>query len=227
MSVRVVVFDVGETIIDESRYRRRWADWLGVSESAFLQAMHQAIAQGIEYGRIFRQFRPDFDLAAARAEMRARHGPLPFDADDLFADSRGCLDELSRRGYRIGVVGNQPVEAEAAMQALGLPIDFMASSARWGVRKPEPAFFARVIEAAGAAAAEIAYVGDRVDNDVLPARAAGLISVFLRRGPWATVQAGLAEAAQAHLTLDSLAELPDALGMLAARGPERKPAPPR
>ena len=52
-------------------------------------------------------------------------------------------------------------------------VDFVGSSERWGVEKPSPEFFERVADEAGRAAREIAYVGDRVDNDVLPAQACG------------------------------------------------------
>jgi FMN phosphatase YigB (HAD superfamily) len=60
-------------------------------------------------------------------------------------------------------------------------------------------------------AAEVAYVGDRVDNDVLPAAAAGLLAVHVRRGPWGRLQATPPEAA---LVLDDLASLPEALASL-------------
>ena len=59
--------------------------------------------------------------------------------------------------------------------------------------------------------AEIAYVGDRVDNDVVPAATAGMVAVFLRRGPWALLHARRPEASVARLTIDSLDELPEAL----------------
>jgi FMN phosphatase YigB (HAD superfamily) len=60
----------------------------------------------------------------------------------------------------------------------------------------------------------IAYVGDRLDNDALPARAAGMIAVFLRRGPRGWMPAEQPEIARAHLRLDSLATLPEALDSL-------------
>ena len=52
---------------------------------------------------------------------------------------------------------------------------------------------------------EVAYVGDRVDNDVLPAAAAGLVAVHVRRGPWGRLQTIPPAAA---LGLDDLASLP-------------------
>ncbi len=70
-----------------------------------------------------------------------------------------------------------------------LPVDWVTTSAGWGVAKPDPAFFVRVASEVGAAPEHIAYVGDRVDNDVLPARRAGMLAVHLRRGPWGVIHA--------------------------------------
>ena len=54
-----------------------------------------------------------------------------------------------------------------------------------GVSKPDPAFFARTLELLGSPPpADVAYVGDRVDNDVRPSAAAGMRAVWVRRGPW-------------------------------------------
>jgi len=60
--------------------------------------------------------------------------------------------------------------------------------------------------------AAIAYVGDRIDNDVTPAAAAGMVAVHLRRGPWARLQSELPDAAS--LRIDTLADLPAALDSL-------------
>jgi FMN phosphatase YigB (HAD superfamily) len=92
-----------------------------------------------------------------------------------------------------------------------LPADFVASSAAWGVRKPARAFFERIVAEAGCVPGEIAYVGDRVDNDVLPAARAGLVAIHIRRGPWGRLQRTPPEAA---LGLDDLASLPEALASL-------------
>ena len=87
-------------------------------------------------------------------------------------------------------------------------VDFVGSSARWGVAKPEPAFFARLVAEAGAPPEKIAYVGDRVDNDILPALAAGLVAVHIRRGPWGLLHATPPGA----IEIRSLDELPAVLG---------------
>ena len=131
---------------------------------------------------MFERFRPGFDIAAARRE-RAAASDVFLAAQDLYPDAAPCLRELRARGYRIGIAGNQPKGAVAALEALDLAVDIVVSSASMGVEKPSPEFFARLLELAGVPAREIAYVGDRLDNDVLPARAAGMATVFLLRGP--------------------------------------------
>jgi FMN phosphatase YigB (HAD superfamily) len=53
----------------------------------------------------------------------------------------------------------------------------------------------------------IAYVGDRLDNDVLPARASGMTAILIVRGPWGRAHARLAEARLAHHVIHGLDEI--------------------
>jgi len=225
MSVRAVFLDVGETLIDESRLWHLWADWLDVPRATFDAALHDVIARREDHRRVFDVLRPDlapFDVAAAREARRAAGWPDDaFEPRDLYPDAVPCLRALHAHGWRVGIVGNQPAAAESmllgalgTLGAAGAVVDVVASSERWGVAKPSPAFFARVAAAAGAAPGETAYVGDRLDNDVLPAIAAGMVGVFLRRGPWGAAHAAWPEAARATVSIDSLAALPAALAAL-------------
>ena len=67
-----------------------------------------------------------------------------------------------------------------------------------------------MVDVAGVAPDAIAYVGDRLDNDVLPARRAGMRTVLLERGPWGYLHAERPEAALADVVAETLAELPAA-----------------
>ena len=80
---------------------------------------------------------------------------------------------------------------------------------------PSPilAFFRRLIAEAGCPPDQIVYVGDRVDNDVLPALAAGLQAIHIARGPWGVVQARWPEA-EGLRRIRSLAELPALLASI-------------
>jgi FMN phosphatase YigB (HAD superfamily) len=118
---------------------------------------------------------------------------------------------LHATGYRLGIVGNQPATTEAVLHGLNVPLAIAASSETWGVAKPDPVFFARVAAELALPPSAVAYVGDRLDNDVRPAAAAGLMAVFVRRGPWAVIQAGRSDPPEAALTVETLEELPAAL----------------
>jgi HAD superfamily hydrolase (TIGR01549 family) len=211
MPIKAVIFDLGETLICEDRMWAGWADYLGVPASDFRVALDDVIARGEHHRKVFDRFRQDFDFEAARKERLARGDNYVFAEEDLYPDARACLHALRNDGYRIGIAGNQPIEAERAIAAMDLGVDFIASSAGLGVEKPALRFFAEIARLAGAAPAEIAYVGDRLDNDVLPARQAGMVAVFLKRGPWGRAHARRDEVRLADIRLQQLLELPNAL----------------
>jgi HAD superfamily hydrolase (TIGR01549 family) len=212
--IRCVVFDVGETLIDETRHWGDWADWMGVPRFTFAAAFGAVVERGWHHRRVFELVRPGFDYTAEHARREAAGWRYTLEPHDFYPDALPCLTALRAAGFRVGISGNQPEAAETSLTALGVPADFIASSARWGVEKPDPGFFAKVAEAAGVPAAAIAYVGDRLDNDVLPAKAAGMRGVFIRRGPWGVIHGASPEAAQADLRVKTLEGLAQALGRI-------------
>lgn len=214
MPIRAVCFDVGETLIDETRHWMDWAAYLGVPPLTLFTAIGVTMERGESLRRVFEIFRPDLDVRTARQERAKTGWEYEFVADDLYPDAVPALTALRDQGFKVLIAGNQPVESEASLQRLGLPADAIASSGGWGVQKPDPRFFEKVAALAGLPPEEIAYVGDRLDNDVLPARAAGMTAVFVRRGPWGWMHAERPEIEAAHLQVASLAELPGALGRL-------------
>lgn len=211
MTVEAVVFDVGETLVDETRQWGEWADWLGIPRLTFFGVLGGLISRGDEHVRVFELFAPDRDASELVAERRRMGAEASFEPADLYPDAADCLRELRRRGYRVGIAANQPEGAVESLARLGLEADFVGSSAAWGVCKPSPLFFRRVADEAGVDPGHIAYVGDRLDNDVLPSATAGMVAVLVRRGPWGYLHADRPEASVARLRVDSLAELPEAL----------------
>ncbi|MEA2607152.1 MAG: hypothetical protein QOI00_1909 [Chloroflexota bacterium] len=215
MTLRAIVFDVGETLVDETRVWSAWADWLGIPRLTFLAVCGASIASGnLDHQAPLWLFRPDLDLGEELRKREAAGVGDRITTDDLYPDAVPCLRSLHAAGYRIGVVGNQPARAEGALTALDLPLDFVASSESWGVEKPDPRFFERIAAELDLPAAEIAYVGDRIDNDVRPAAAIGMQAIFVRRGPWAWIQSPVDDPPEAALTVSNLAELPAAIAAL-------------
>jgi HAD superfamily hydrolase (TIGR01549 family) len=211
MTIKAIFFDVGETLVDETRQWSSWADWLGVSRLAFSAALEKTIAEGRHHRRVFDIFKPGFDLNQAEAARLAQGNRYAIEPRDFYPDAIPALRRLKASGYVVGIAGNQPEETEAALERSGIAADHIASSARWGVEKPSPDFFAKIVDVSGFAANEVAYVGDRLDNDILPAKQAGLLSVFIVRGPWGHIHARYPEADQADVTIHALDELPAAL----------------
>ena len=203
MALRAVVFDVGETLVDEERWWRRLADRAELQPHVVWAALGVTIERGEEHTALWDH------LGVATPPAWSE---IPYSLEDLYPDAWECLERVRSLGYCVGIVGNQTEALEAWARESALPADVVSSSASLGVRKPDPTFFAKVCELVGHSPGDVAYVGDRVDNDVLPATAAGLIAVHVRRGPWGRLQATPPEAA---LSLDDLASLPQALASLA------------
>ncbi len=193
MAVRAVVFDVGETLIDETRLWERAADAAATPRFTLMGIVGGLAARGEHHRRAW--------------ELLGVEPPVvTWDSDDFYADARPCLETLRGRGIRVGAVGNTLTAAEELLRD---HVDLVGSSARWGVEKPAPAFFERIVAEVGVPADAIAYVGDRVDNDIEPALAAGMVAVHVRRGPWGHLH----EPPAAALRIDSLDELPEVLGV--------------
>jgi HAD superfamily hydrolase (TIGR01549 family) len=217
MTIKAVVFDVGECLVDETREYGTWADWLGVPRHTFVAQFGAVIAQGRDYRETFQVFRPGFDLYEER-ERRAEAGkPEWFGEEDLYPDVRPALAQLRSDGLWLAIAGNQTVRAGGLLRELfTADVDLIGTSDDWGASKPDPTFFERVAEVVPAEPGEILYVGDRLDNDVLPARAAGMQTALIRRGPWGWIQQHDPAAGQATFRIDSLTELPELIAKLNA-----------
>lgn len=200
---RWVVLDVGETIIDESRTWRAWADELDIPHLTFMSVFGAIVARGQGYHDIGSYF-DIHDWREHRDAVEDRLGG--FSEEDLYPDALPCIDGLRVRGYRVAVIGNQPAERHPQLRALGVDAEVVAMSEEMGSMKPDPEFFTAALGLLGDPdPSSVAYVGDRIDNDVRPAAAAGMRAIWLRRGPWGIVPTD--EPPEAALVVRSLTEL--------------------
>lgn len=208
---RWVCLDVGETLIDETRIWSLWADELGVPRLTFMAALGAVIERGEEHRDVFGVLGfGEMEWRAHGPEVERRYGG--FQEKDLYPDARPALTALSTAGYRLAILANQPASRTGELRALGISADVLAMSDELGVAKPDPAFFARAQSLMGdPPPANVAYVGDRVDNDVLPALEAGMRAVWLRRGPWGVIQQ-LPPGEPPILAVATLTELAERIG---------------
>ena len=207
--VRAIFFDIGETLLEETRIWERWADKLGIPRFTFMSLYGAVIDRGMPPREVFRILDPQTDPRDAVTQALASGLDVDFSIDDFYPDALSCLTRLRSRGMFVGLAGNQPSTIESSLD--GLPADVCLLSSNLGVEKPSPHFFRVVQESVDIPFAEIAYVGDRLDNDIMPAKDAGMMAILIRRGPWGFLHAQLPEAVRADAVIDTLDELPDAL----------------
>ena len=91
------------------------------------------------------------------------------------------LEELRRRGYRLGVISNADGRVEALLQSVGLGsyFEFVIDSNLVGIEKPDPRIFHVGAERLGIRPDEAVYVGDIYEIDVRGARAAGMRPILI------------------------------------------------
>ena len=92
--IQAVVFDVGETLVDETREYGTWADWLGIPRHTFSAMFGAVIALGMDYREVFQFFSPGFNLEAERSRRADSGKPETFGEADIYPDvpsSRHCV----------------------------------------------------------------------------------------------------------------------------------------
>ena len=213
-----VLFDVGYCLMDETSRLRRALVWL----TGALAAAGYPRSE-VELDAAYRSAcrRPDPTEPSLLVQMlRSLELPaetvaglrraVPWDAAPLetYPETGAALRDLRAAGFRLGVLANQPASARLDLERAGIAAlcDGVWLSAAVGLAKPDPAFFRLALEAWALPPSRVAYVGDRPDNDVAPARMLGMTAVRLCRGPHAE-QAPRTDAERADI---EARDLPDA-----------------
>ena len=109
----------------------------------------------------------------------------PWNSDDeiVYPEAEECLRELSKR-YKIGIIANQNPGSRERLEKMGLLkyIDIVVASAEEGVAKPDLRIFRIALERAACKPEEAVMVGDRIDNDIIPAKKIGMKTVWIKQG---------------------------------------------
>ena len=103
--------------------------------------------------------------------------------EELYPDTMECLRILKKK-YKLGIIANQIPGAEKRLEEMGIRryFDVIVSSAEEGVAKPDPRIFNIALIRAGCTPEQAIMIGDRIDNDIVPAKQMGMKTVWIRQG---------------------------------------------
>jgi putative hydrolase of the HAD superfamily len=101
----------------------------------------------------------------------------------LFDDVAAALDDLKKRGLKLGLISNIEQNMTATLDKLGLSpkLDIVVTSQDAGFTKPQPEIFRYALKQAGVSPAEAVYIGDQYQVDVVGAKGAGMKGILIDR----------------------------------------------
>ncbi len=215
--IRWLFFDLGYTLIDEEAAamgRLRQASealamrGITASPSALRRALEDASARfdPNPFANVLRAFTDNPEVIA----FVRQSGRYPKELEAPYPRAIETLERLSAR-YKLGIISNQPPGTEERLRAYGMRRFFRVcvSSAEAGLSKPDERIFWLALEEAGCAPSDAAMIGDRLDNDIAPAKALGFATVRILQGPSRTqVARSAAETPDADAAdIDALADI--------------------
>lgn len=193
--VKVVVFDVGWTLFDEtprvietSAWIREQLENVGIylGETSFYHAYCKESEKGAcpIINSLFIQTLLSLDIPLEIAVRLRKLSPwhsLPM------KPYKDALDTVQSFGeYETAVLCNQEKNTKELLKKYGF---FDALSECWiskevGLKKPDVCFFGKILSAFNVRPKEVLYVGDRLDHDILPTKLFGMQNVRILQGPY-------------------------------------------
>lgn len=174
--IRYIFFDMGSTLIDESiSDDKRIAQTLTQTNAPTEQVFRHEMA---------RNYRKNLDgYKQALAAFGLKKVMWDCGGERLYPNCAEVLAAI-REKYRLGIIANQPAGSEQRLKTFGIRqyFDVVAASAEMGFAKPDRQIFQAAMERADSIPSECIMVGDRLDNDIAPAAAVGMRTVWIRQG---------------------------------------------
>ena len=188
--IKWVFFDIGYTLVDEDdAVENRILQIQGVLEDSGIpmtceeiRAILQEVATEQARSPISRAIAKLTDSEELRGRLKAEV-TWRKDLEKPYPAAKHVLGALSER-YRIGIIANQSPGTEARLDKWGLSrfISLCLPSAELGISKPDLAIFEMAIERSGCEPEHAVMVGDRIDNDITPAKSLGWKTIRIKQG---------------------------------------------
>ena len=174
-NIEWVFFDVGSTIIDEHiAYEHRLKDIADLANTTYRSVYETAM-------EFYKQNKKG-DLETAKllgVDLTKWHK----EDEVLYSDAYECLEILSGR-YKIGIIANQSLGTKDRLEQHGILqyIDLVIASAEEGVAKPDKKIFEMALERGNCKPNNAVMIGDRIDNDIIPAKLLGMHTIWIKQG---------------------------------------------
>ena len=175
-NIKWLFFDLGSTLIDESEcYQLRYREAVAGTTISVADFEKKVI---------------EFSKQNQRGDHEAvkyygiKLPPWHKEAEKPYNDTEYVLDQLSGKGYRLGVIANQSPGTKERLLSWGLLkyFDIVLASAEEGISKPNPEIFERALIAADCLPDSAVMIGDRLDNDIAPAKRISMKTVWVKQG---------------------------------------------
>ena len=198
-SIKWIFFDIGSTLVDES---------IAVSKRVERTVANTTIGFYDFYAKMVEISKHDQNsYHKALTYYGLKSAPWNSDDEFVYPEAEACLCELHKR-YKIGIIANQNPGSRERLEKLGLLkyIDMVVASAEEGVSKPDPRIFRIALDRVDCKTDEAVMVGDRIDNDILPANKLGMTTVWIKQGLGGLCEP-TCEAEMPDCTISELSEL--------------------
>ncbi len=142
---------------------------------------------------------------------RSKERDLIRNAPEISNDVIGVLKHLSKY-YKLGVVANQTLNALKLLKDSGINkyFDNFEVSDSIGLEKPDKRIFLHVMNILKVSADECIMIGDRIDNDIIPANELNIFSIRIKTGRF-SYQNPRNVSEKPKLEIDNLLELKNIL----------------
>ena len=174
-NIEWIFFDVGSTIVDEHfAYKHRMNEMADLANTTYSNIYETAM-------EFYKQNKKG-DLETAK--LLGIDLPKWHKEDELlYSDASKCLEILSSR-YKIGIIANQSPGTKERLEQYGVLryIDLVIASAEEGVAKPDKTIFEIALERGDCSPKNAVMVGDRIDNDIIPAKLLGMHTIWIKQG---------------------------------------------
>ena len=197
--IKWLFFDVGSTLVDESRvYEDRMKKKAELSGITPQQIYENAIS-------LYRRNKKG-DLEIAK-QLGIELPKWESQYEKLYTDSEDCLKGLSRN-YEIGIIANQPLGTSERLENLGVRkyIDLIIASAEEGVSKPDRRIFEIALERSRCRPENAVMIGDRIDNDIVPAKQLGMKTIWIKQG-FGSLWTVMDESEKADIEVNNLSDI--------------------